>query len=322
MLTWWVRVTGWLTAWWRINKRRPGGRGLAILLLIGIASLAVRLLFFTPYSSSALLYLAIPYGLSWLIFLFWPVDPTSTGWRAFLDHVLIALAIMFASSLLLGEGFLCVLFFVPIYLLAVTVGYLSVWIARRRGRRNQHLSLLLPLLMLGGSMEGVFEATSVSRDERVVVSRVVAASAAQLHANLAKPIRFSREPEGLLKLFPMPVAVQSQGLYQGAEHLVRTKYHRWFVTNTHEGEVRIQLTQVSAHKVSAQVISDNSYIANYLGVRQVTVRLQPVSSIGTRISLELEFERRLDPAWYFQPMQTYAVTRFLDYLISEVITRD
>jgi len=42
----------------------------------------------------------------------------------------------------------------------------------------------------------------------------------------------------------------------------------------------------------------------------------------TEVALTIHYERRLDPAWYFAPMQEFAIGQSADYLIQSVIVRE
>jgi hypothetical protein len=40
------------------------------------------------------------------------------------------------------------------------------------------------------------------------------------------------------------------------------------------------------------------------------------------VTLEIEFERTLDPYWYFSPLTRYGVVQTAEFLLTEVIARE
>jgi len=61
--------------------------------------------------------------------------------------------------------------------------------------------------------------------------------------------------------------------------------------------------------------------SNYLTINDTFVKFRPVSKTQTEVSLTINYERKLDPAWYFGPLQRIAIGESADYLISQVLAR-
>ena len=61
-------------------------------------------------------------------------------------------------------------------------------------------------------------------------------------------------------------------------------------------------------------------MTHYLAWRGSTVRWTPVSARETRVEWTLHYRRSLDPAWYFGPIERFAVTLAAGYLIDSVAT--
>ena len=69
-----------------------------------------------------------------------------------------------------------------------------------------------------------------------------------------------------------------------------------------------------------RVVSDDSHMTHFLFWREVRVEWQAVSAETTRVTWTLRYDRGLDPAWYFGPMERYAVRLAAGYLIDAVAT--
>ena len=60
---------------------------------------------------------------------------------------------------------------------------------------------------------------------------------------------------------------------------------------------------------------DDSYITHWLSWRDIDVEWREVAPGRTEVSWTLRYRRRLDPAWYFAPLERYATGLAAGYLI-------
>jgi hypothetical protein len=296
---------------------------LALLGVVGLASISIQLLIRFEFAQSALLYVAVPYVVAVLITLFRPLHKPDTWWREYLSHSTTALVIFLASSAVLFEGFICVLFFMPIYFLGVSVAFVARWIrvtrANRHGRTYAHA---LPILIAFLSLEGTSEMTTVDRYNIATATATTSASPASILANLAAPIEVPSSDDWMLGVFPMPVAIEAGSLNAGDVHRVHTRYHRWFFTNTHEGVIELRIDSVTPERVTATFVRDTSYFSSYVTLIGSEITISTGKDDQTDVCLSIYYERRLDPAWYFQPIQQYAMETMAAHLIQEVMIRD
>lgn len=307
----------------RIRFGETRVNAVAWILLVGAASIAVRLLIQYDFDTSALLYVGIPYVISLAIVLYRPVKTNEKLWHQFRDHSLTALSVFLASSIVLFEGFVCVVFFLPIYFLVVSIGFAILWIGATIDRRNGSThAFALPVLLLATSLEGTTESLTVPRDSYVVVTKISNLSATQLMDNIARPFDLQKDRHWMLSVFPMPYEIEAGSLNPGDVHLVRTRYHRWFFTNTHEGELHLQIVDVQADRIRTKFVHDSTFFASYLTPLGTEITLTEIGPAQTEISLRIDYQRKLDPAWYFHPLQQYGVARMAEFLIDEVMIRE
>ena len=296
---------------------------LGILAIVGVASLTIKGLIRYDFDHTAMLYLAVPYTVAVLITLLRPYGPHKEWWEAYISHSVSALVVFLASSVVLFEGFICVLFFMPIYFFVITLAFIANWISNARdARQNKTYAAAIPLLIAFLSFEGVSEVTTVDRMNRATAVVTTAASPEELMRNLASPFELPASDHWMLGLFPMPHRIEAGSLQAGDVHRVHTRYHRWFFTNTHEGKIELRIDSVTPQRITASYIRDTSYLSTYVSLIGSEIELTELEEGTTRVSLTVSYERRLDPAWYFQPLQQYAMETMAAHLIQEVMIRD
>lgn len=291
------------------------------LIMIALSSLAVRVLAGYHFHESALLYVGIPLVIALVLILLRPVGEVSWKKR-YLIRMMDAFIIMLGSSVVLFEGFVCVAMFIPIYLVIMLLMFLFEAFAQRTRRKGRGtLSVhLLPVLVLFSSFEGVSPETSFDRNESVSVTRVVSVSAAEIKNNLQQPMDLQTTRPWFLHLFPMPYAINAGSLKAGDVHEIHFRYYRWFVTNLHEGKMLLEISQVEEDRIKTRFLEDTSYFSNYLRLKGTEILLEALGPEQTRVTLRIDYERTLDPYWYFAPVSRYGVSKTADFLITEVLT--
>lgn len=305
----------------RFGKTRP--KIFVALALIGISSLIIRMLMQYEFHTSALLYVGLPYMIAFFIVATQPMSEKDVWWYKYRDHNVTAMVIFLASSIVLFEGFVCILFFMPIYFFVVWIVFLINRLSRNsKNGGGKMYSSVIPILILLSAFEGVSENLSFDRDSSVVVSKITNRSAAEIMDNLAQPIALEKDRHWLLSIFPMPYEIQAGSLNAGDIHLVKTRYHRWFVTNTHEGELRLKIVEATDKKVRTQFLDDTTFFSAYLTPIGTEITLDEISENQTSITLRIDYRRKLDPAWYFHPLQQFAVNKMAEFLIDEVMIRE
>jgi hypothetical protein len=315
-----------LWQWLQQQELRHGktrSRVFLALLLVGISSLVIRLLMLYDFHTSALLYVGLPYLISLAIVASHPMSDKDVWGHRYRDHNVIAMVVFLASSIVLFEGFVCIAFFMPIYFFMVWIVFLIHRLARNSKKGSGKMySSVIPILILLSAFEGVSENLSFDRESSVVVSKIANRSAAEIMTNLAKPIALEKDRHWLLSIFPMPYEIQAGSLNAGDIHVVKTRYHRWFVTNTHEGELRLKIVEATDKKVRTQFLDDTTFFSAYLTPISTEITLDEIDENQTNITLRIDYRRKLDPAWYFHPLQQFAVSKMAEFLIDEVMIRE
>lgn len=309
---------------WRAQWLR-NRRWLQVILITAVFASTVRLLITFDLDSSALLYLAIPYLVALSLAFFRRREPTKSIPKKYANLCLDSLIVMLASSMILFEGFICVLMFMPIYFTIVFFAFgvesFTHWYSKRAGRDKIKVHLL-PYLFLLASAEGITPDLSLPRENVVSVSKVINNSPIGIHRNLQQPIELEVDRHWFLSIFPMPYHVEAESLNEGDIHAVDYRYQKWFFTNTHEGTLKLLLEQVSKERIKTKILEDTSYLSNYMNLKGTEISFTKLENGTTKVTLSVFYDRLLDPAWYFQPLQEYGVTKMAELLIDELMEKE
>ena len=292
-----------------------------IFCIFVAASVTIHFLLRSSLEGSALLYVGVPTFIAGLLILTDRKKP-GTGWkRRTVNLMKYSLIIMLASSAILFEGFLCVIMFMPIYFgIILIVSFVRMAFEHSKSRNKLHFHIL-PLILVVAALEGTHPELSFNRYNEVTSTKVVSLNIDQIKKNLIKPVVLDQNRHWFLALFPMPYQFNANSLTEGDVHTIRYRYHRWFVANTHEGYTKMKVAEVTGNKVRMEIIEDTSYTSHYINAHGTEIDLIPIDGKTTEVKLTIKYDRLLDPAWYFDPMQRYATSLLGEYLIGVMIDR-
>jgi hypothetical protein len=142
---------------------------------------------------------------------------------------------------------------------------------------------------------------------------VVTATPAEVERSLAGPMRFDAPLPPFLRLgFPVPAAASGQGLRVGDLRSVTLAGH-------HTGTLVMAVASSAPGRVVFTPVEDGSYVVHWLTWRSAEVRWRAVPG-GTEVRWTLRWRRRLDPAWYFGPLERHGVRIAAGYLIDALAT--
>ena len=289
--------------------------------LIALGSISVRLLMSVDLADSALMYVLLPFAGALIIAATLPDLSGKKWWHGYAEHTLIALMVFLGSSIVLFEGFVCVLFFMPIYLLIVGIAFVfSYFDARAKNRRAKLKCSLIPLALMVISLEGINEPLSFNRSETVAITVSTSLSAQEVFTNLQQPIDLQTDRHWLLDIFPMPEPTSGHPLAPGHIEEVAVRYHRWFIANEHSGAIRLHIDQADANTCRATVMSDTTLFAGYLDLESFQIDVKP-DGPDNAVTLTISYQRKLDPVWYFGPLTRFAIQQTAQLLMKEVIIR-
>ena len=299
----------------RASQHRARMSVVGVIGLLAAASVAFRLMTNTGLEQTAALFIGIPALLACAALFI----PTATAVGVACKAVTVGMLI---SLVFLGEGVVCVAMSAPLfYLVAVIVGGAVEAIRRSRGEATPHRTFsLLALLAIGPmSLEGVTPITTIDRDVTVSQTRIVQASAADVATAIRQQPRFERELPAYLGIgFPRPTFT-----WIDERHWIirmRGGEMRLDGMEPQAGNLHLAIDEEGPGRIRWRAMSDNSHMTHFLDWRSSQVEWQAIDGETTRVTWTLSYRRGLDPAWYFGPMERYAVGLAAGYLIDAVAT--
>lgn len=274
-------------------RRRQEWRPVRVLwvVLVCIAAIGGFLVTVaTDRTDSALLFVGLPAGLALFLALL-PAPRTLHG----TVFVSITMCLLICAAII-QEGAVCLLLAAPlIYLVGHGVAALVAEI--KMGRRRLPAVLVLPLLALSAT-EGVVPTLRIEPIQVMTLARQVALDPATVTDRVAAGPRFGAAKPLLLRAgYPTPDHAIGAGLDVG----------QYWHFGQHGGGI---LTQVigdqvvsGGRRIEFRLVSDTSMTNHALIWRTATLSWTPAPHERSNVRLTISFERRLDPSWYFGPLE-------------------
>lgn len=287
-----------------------------LMLISFIAVSVASVLYRQSLSETALLYIGIPLCITFLVALL-PRSSSVTG------RSLTALTFLFLLSIpILKEGFVCILMAAPIMYAVVgaVAGLIDYFIFRsRKSNKSTKLKSAFVVTLFGMlSLEGTHEVLTFDRENLISRSAIVEGNLEAVRQRLAEVPSFDKPRPFLVRLFPMPVTIEGDGIAVGDQRRMSFVYNKWIYSNSHKGEMIAEIQEASDTRIRSRILSDTSYLSNYLTWQSTEVVLKPIDNTHTEVTWELSYTRKLDPAWYFDPLQKYVVGKVVDIFIENI----
>lgn len=277
---------------------------IALVVAFSGGAILYKLLLHERLGQTAAMFIGIPALLAILLALR-PKAETVTG--GIVKGITLALLII---APLLGEGYLCILIASPLFYL-VGCGIGAVIDARRKAR-GATLSCVA-LLLLPMCLEGVVPQLTWNRAQSVMVTKIVDAPADAVETALAASPDVHKALPVFLRIgFPRPLEAHGQGLTAGA---VRT-IHFAGAEGDPPGDLAMRVSERGPGYARFDTVSDGSKLTQWLRWDSSEVRWQAVDARHTRVTWRVNFERQLDPAWYFAPWERLVVHEAARFLIN------
>jgi hypothetical protein len=141
----------------------------------------------------------------------------------------------------------------------------------------------------------------VNPDQAAEVVRVVPLSLAEVEARLAAGPHATALRSPVLKALgmPVPLVVQGDGLERGDRWMFG--YHG--SAHGPGGHIVTEITERAAQRIRFGFVTDSTINARWFTWNDAELSWRAVDAGHTEVRLHLGYERRLDPFWYFGPVQ-------------------
>lgn len=214
------------------------------------------------------------------------------------------------ALIVLREAWFCVAMAAPFMLGAGAIVAGLVDVARRHGGTGAAALTFVPFALMG--LEGTHPALDLPRHEVVSAMAVVGASPGAVEAALAAPARFDRDLPRFLSLgFPQPLSGSGSDLRPGDSYTVE------FAGG---GKLVLEVVSHRAGLIVFRPVVHTTAAAGWLDLTEARVRWSPESGGRTQVTWSIAYDRKLDPAAYFGPLERVAMRQAASYLIAAVAT--
>jgi hypothetical protein len=289
----------------RPNNDRPRGAaarrilaGLVAVFGLGMFISAVR----AGRADSALLFVGLPALLAVALVLM----PRRTAHGRVFQLTTVGLLLV---AVALHEGAICVILAAPlVYAVAHGTAALVRWLS---GSPVRYAVLPVPLILL--SAEGVTPDLRVDPKQSVTVTRVVALTPDEVRQRLSRgpqPTAVRSVPLRLLAV-PTPDRITGAGLAHGD----RWMFHYPGSSHGSGGHTVTEVVAVTPDRVEFGVVTDSAITARWLVWDRAAVAWRASGDNRTEVRLTLAYHRRLDPSWYFGPVQQGLMHEGAGYLL-------
>ena len=219
-----------------------------------------------------------------------------------------ALALLIVSPLV-GEGYVCILFAAPLFLvIGLVVGLIADSTRERRTRTLSCVALIFLPMML----EGVVPQLTWNRTESAEATLMVEASTPEVETALAASPHIGTVLPRFLRIgFPRPLEAHGAGLALGDSRTI----HFSGAEGDPPGDLVMRVAETRPGYVRFETVSDGSKLTQWLHWRSSEVTYAPVDATRTSVTWRITFDRKLDPYWYFTPWEKFAVHEGAGYLI-------
>lgn len=295
---------------------RNGARYLLVFVALALGGIGLyfRAISFGGLDASAALYIGLPLLLVFAL-IFTPPAQSATG--AGLKGLTILLLF---SAPILNEGFICIIMASPILYSVVALGGWLIDRSRKKEHERDVFKLAAFSVVMGVlALEGTTDATSFNRTHTVSVTETISAPIVAVRAQLGQTPTFDNKLNGIGRIFPLPTQASGTGLNVGDTRTLDFTYYKWIVANPHHGRTVFEITESSDTNVSFAIPEDTSYLSTYLTWQSSNVALVDMGD-ETKVTWTLTYHRKLDPIWYFGPMQRFVVNQTAHELIDSLAT--
>ncbi len=279
----------------------PESTKLASVLVVAlVGSVLAHLSIDNNFADTGIYFVVIP-GFLAILMTIAPTPAYRDGFGIFRGTVIA----IFASALVVREGFICVVLASPLIFLIVG---LFVCAKRRVVDSRVGAAVTLPLLFLLGGAEG----TLYEFESQITVAetRTIDISTDDLVTSLSEPAELPEiEPLFFALPFPQPVNFSERGdLEVGAIREIEF---------SDGGTITLEVTQLEDSSITWSFTETTTSLGNWMTLYSATAHWTETPD-GLELTVEIDFERQLAPAFYFDPLQRWGVGEFAEVLIDMI----
>ena len=277
----------------------------SLYLIIGvlvITSIAFRLIGNRGLEQTSVLFVGLPALITLLMVKYSNTPKTAYG----LVFKVITIFLLM-SSILLGEGIVCILMAAPIfYGLAAIIVFLSEY-SKKKNKEKLFSLLIIPLIVVIAQPFDI----NVEPEIQTVETYVAVPDGVAFDAFNTNPDFLQDYPDFFKVGFPKPIKIAGNGTNIGDKRNIQ------FESKTKGiGTLSLEIIHRSDSKIVFNPIHDNTHINHWLTWNKITVEIIKGETNGTKIKWTSQYQCDLGPSWYFEPLEATAIEIMNKHLIN------
>lgn len=272
-----------------------------LVVILAVVSLAFRVINDFFYEQTSVLFVGLPALLTILVINYYKTPKTAYG--VVFKTITIFLLM---SSILLGEGILCVIFAAPIF---YGIGAVIVYIVEyNKNKKNSKLYslLVIPVLLVLAQPFGILEEPEIqSVQTSVILQNDVSINSFNKHPD------FMKDYPNFFKIgFPEPVGINGTGTSLGDVRNIQFES-----TTKGIGTLSLEVTSKTETSIVFKAVKDNTHINHWLSWKKMKVELVHLDDNKTEVKWTSSYQCELGPHWYFEPLEAFAVKTMNKHLL-------
>lgn len=270
-----------------------------IVAILATSSLLFRLISDVGLEQTSLIFVGIPTFIT-LLLIKYVKTPKSAYQIAFYT---ITLFFLF-SSILLGEGLVCIIFMAPIfYGVAALIIFIVSLIKKSNKNKKLYSFIIIPVFLLTAQINEIGAVSEVHTIDTTI----------QFQENYSIT-EINKQPNFLTHLpnffkmgFPKPISIEGSGIEIGDSRKIN------FESSTKGiGTLHIKIIDKTINSLTFKVIENSTHLNHWMTFKEFSVKINNDNSI----IWSSKFTCDLGPKWYFEPLEKYAVNMMNQHLIN------
>lgn len=271
-----------------------------VVVALIIANIAFKLLNHIEIEQTSLLFVGIP-AIITILLIKYGGKPANIYGVVFKTVTLFLLL----SSVLLGEGLVCIIIMAPIFYLVAGIIAFIIEYFNKKNKSKLNSFILIPVLLILAQVHEINKKPDVLNIEtKSEISQNIDFNAFNTTPNFLENL-----PNFFKIGFPKPIAIEGKGVNVGDYRKIQ------FESNTKGiGILHLKIKEKTKNTILFDVIEDNTHIAHWLTWKQMRVSIENKNN-STIITWNTYFTCDLGPSWYFKPIESYGVKTMNTFLI-------
>ncbi len=285
-----------------MNKENSKKKLYIITGVLVIASIAYRIIADFRFEQTSLLFIGLP-ALITLIFIAYSKTPKSLYGVVF--KVITIFLLM--SSILLGEGVVCVLFAAPIF---YGVAALIVYLMQKFNKKDDTIirsMIILPTLLILANPSDMLQEPQV----QTVVTSMTIAHTSTLEAFNNSPDFLANYPLYFNMGFPKPFHIEGNGINIGDRRDIQFES-----TTKGIGTLSLEVIEKNDSIIIFKPIHDNTHIDHWLTWDEMKVEIVNIDNSHSKVIWTSKYQCDLGPSWYFEPLEDITIGIMNKHLIN------